>query len=52
MAFLSNIPYIRIAGHRIVIFNVLFLVVIDFMIVKLSFKARLHERFLWRFFLF
>ena len=28
MAFLTNIPYIRIARHRIVIFNVVFLVVV------------------------
>ena len=40
--FSNNIPYIRIAWHRIVIFNVVFPVVIAY---KLSFKAPLHRRF-------
>ena len=33
--FLNNVPYIRIARHRIVIFNI---VVVDFMTVNLSFR--------------
>ena len=35
---LNSIPYIRIAWHRIVIFNAIVLDVIAFMIVKLSFR--------------
>ena len=37
MAFL-NIPNIRIALHKVAIFNIVVLVVITFMTVKLSFR--------------